>query len=93
MNGTTLGVKIDADLRRRLKSLARARRRSAHWLAREAIQRYVETEEDAERVKRETIERWERYQATADHAEDEAVMAWLDTWGTVRERGWRRRRG
>jgi predicted transcriptional regulator len=81
----TMGVKLDPELRERLKALGNLRQRSVHWLMREAIREYVEREEASERHDRETLERWERYQATGEHIDNEAVMAWLDTWGTDEE--------
>ena len=81
----TMGVKLDPELRERLKALGNLRQRSVHWLMREAIREYVEREEALERHDRETLERWERYEATGEHVDNEAVMAWLDTWGTDEE--------
>lgn len=41
----TIGVKLDEEIRDRLKSLGTARQRSTHWLMREAIREYLEREE------------------------------------------------
>ncbi|MGH7815033.1 MAG: CopG family ribbon-helix-helix protein [Candidatus Binataceae bacterium] len=82
---TTTGIKLDSRTRSRLKSLSRLKQRSQHWLMKEAIGRYLEQEEDSERVKRETLERWERYEATGDHVGNGAVKAWLESWGTEQE--------
>ena len=46
MNPTTMGVKLDERTRDRLKILGEARRRSPHWLMREAIREYLERLED-----------------------------------------------
>jgi len=81
----TMGVKLDPELRERLKALGNLRQRSVHWLMREAIREYVEREETVERHDRETLERWKRYEATGEYVENEAVMAWLDSWGTGEE--------
>lgn len=40
----TIGVKLDEEIRDRLKSLGTARQRSTHWLMREAIREYLERE-------------------------------------------------
>ena len=48
----TTSLKLEAGLKERLHRLATARRRSSHWLMREAIEQYVEREEARERLKR-----------------------------------------
>lgn len=59
MAATTIGVKLDAEIRERLRNLGEAKRRSTHWLMREAIARYLETEERYEREKAEDQAEWE----------------------------------
>ena len=70
----------------RLKKLAEKKKRSSHWLAKEAISQYLDREEAAERFKQETIDRWEKYRTTGKTVANDAVMAWLDSWGTNDER-------
>jgi len=38
----TTSLKLDAQIKERVQRLASARRRSPHWLMREAIEEYVE---------------------------------------------------
>ncbi len=78
-------VKIDDDLKSRIQQLASARRRSAHWIMREAIAQYVEREESREALKRDTQKAWEDFQATGQHATAEEVEKWLASWGTEEE--------
>jgi predicted transcriptional regulator len=85
MSKTTMGVKLDEETRGRLKVLAEARRRSAHWLMKEAIGQYLEREEAIERRNREADEAWEEYRATGQSVSHEAMSAWLDSWGTDNE--------
>ena len=85
MNKTTIGVKLDDETRDRLKALAETRRRSAHWLMKEAINQYLEREEKIEQRNREADEAWEEYQKTGQFVSHEAMSAWLDTWGTDKE--------
>ena len=47
----TTSLKLDADTKARLKRLAQARRRSAHWMMREAIEQYVTREELHEKLR------------------------------------------
>lgn len=78
MTTTTVGVKLDNETRARLKKLAEAKRRSAHWLMKEAIDRYLESEERYEQEKAEDAARWQRYLETGEHATHEEMTAWLD---------------
>ena len=86
MASSTMGVKLDDEMRERLKALGELKRRSMHWLMKEAIRDYVEREEQAERERRLTLERWERYQTTGESVSHEEVEEWLDSLGTAREK-------
>ena len=44
----SMSVKLDPDTRTRIENLAAVRRRSTHWIMRDAIQQYVEREEKRE---------------------------------------------
>ena len=80
-----MGVKLDEHTRERLKVLAEARRRSAHWLMKEAISQYLAREEEIEQRNRAADEAWQDYQSTGLHVSHEAMDAWLDSWGTDKE--------
>ena len=45
-----MSVKLDSDTRTRIAKLAAVRRRSTHWIMRDAIQQYVEHEEKREYI-------------------------------------------
>ena len=75
-------IRIDDDLKSRVQHLARLRRRSAHWIMREAIRQYVEREEARESFKQEAMASWAAYRETGRHLTAEEVRAWLQTWGT-----------
>jgi predicted transcriptional regulator len=64
-------------IKSRLQELAQARRRSSHWLMREAIEQYVEREERRERVRQDALTAWAEYQATGLHVTAEEADAWL----------------
>ncbi len=78
-------VKLDDELKARIQRLAEARRRSSHWIMREAIAQYVEREEARERFKQEALASWKAYQETGRHLTGEEVRAWLNTWGADEE--------
>ncbi len=70
-------IKIDEDLRTRVQHLAGVRRRSAHWIMREAIQQYVEREEKREALKQDALRAWNEYQATGVHVTAAEADEWL----------------
>lgn len=70
-------LKLDEALKGRVQHLASTRRRSAHWIMREAIQQYVEREEQRESFKQDALRAWERYQASGQHVTAEDADAWL----------------
>jgi len=78
-------VKLDSELKSRLDRLAGARRRSPHWMMREAIRQFVEREEARESFKQEALKSWREYRETGRHLTLEETAAWLDTWGTEDE--------
>ena len=45
---STTSLKLDDEVKNRVKQLATTRRRSAHWIMREAIEQYLEREEKRE---------------------------------------------
>ncbi len=79
-------IKLDDELKGRVQHLAEARRRSSHWIMREAIAQYVEREEARESFKQEALASWTAYKETGRHLTGEEVRTWLDTWGTDDER-------
>jgi predicted transcriptional regulator len=82
---TSKAVKLDEKTYNRLKVLGEVRRRSPHWLMKEAIQQFLDREEEAEHLRQETLERWARFETTGEAVDHEAVEAWLETWGTEGE--------
>ena len=74
---STTSLKLDDDIKGRVQRLAAARRRSAHWVMREAIEQYVEREEQREQQRQSALMAWAEYQATGLHATAEEADAWL----------------
>ena len=72
-----VAIKIDPDIKERVKRLADARQRSPHWLMREAISQYVEREEKREAFRQDGINAWNEYQVTGLHVTVEEADAWL----------------
>lgn len=70
-------IKLDDALKVRVQRLAEARRRSAHWIMREAIAQYVAREEEREALKQDALRAWEDYRRTGLHVTLEEADAWL----------------
>jgi len=85
MGTQPMAVKLDPEMKERLLRLAAAKRRSPHWIMKEALREYTEKEELAENLRQETLKRWEIYKITGESVDNESVMAWLDTWGSEHE--------
>lgn len=79
MNSETkpVSVKLDPDIRARLEVLAQTRRRTPHWLMREAIQEYLQREEGRENLRREAWAAWENFQDDGLHLTADEADAWL----------------
>ena len=75
--GTAVAVKIDTETKDRMKRLATAKRRSTHWLMKEAIGQYIEREEKRESFRQDALKAWDEYQATGLHVTAEEADAWL----------------
>jgi predicted transcriptional regulator len=80
---STTSLKLDAALKERVQRLASARRRSPHWLMREAVEQYVEREEQREQLRRDALAAWNEYQTTGLHL----TAAEADTWLAKLEMG------
>lgn len=74
---TATSIKLDDELKGRVQHLAEARRRTSHWIMREAIAQYVEREEKREAFKQDALRAWEEYQRTGLHLTLEEADAWL----------------
>ena len=72
-----IAVKLDPDIRDRIKRLADARHRSTHLMMRDAIAQYLEREEKRETFRQEGIRAWNEYQATGLHVTLEEADKWM----------------
>ena len=70
-------VKLDDDLKNRVRHLADARQRTPHWIMREAIRNYVEREEKRETLKQDALYAWQAYQENGLHLTLEEAEIWL----------------
>jgi predicted transcriptional regulator len=76
-NSSTTSLKLDNQLKERVQRLAESRRRSAHWIMREAVEEYVTREEQRERLRQDALAAWDHYQTTGLHVNAEEADSWL----------------
>ena len=74
---STTALKLDSSIKKRVQRLAIARRRSPHWLMREAIAEYVEREEKREEFRQAALAAGEHYQTTGLHVTGDEADAWM----------------
>jgi predicted transcriptional regulator len=74
---STTSLKLDSGMKERVHRLASARRRSPHWVMREAVEQYVEREEKREQLRQDALAAWAAYQTTGLHVTAEEADAWL----------------
>jgi predicted transcriptional regulator len=72
-----VAIKIDEDIKVRVKRLADARQRTPHWLMREAITQYIDREEKREAFRQDATQAWETFRATGQHVTADQADAWL----------------
>jgi predicted transcriptional regulator len=76
-SASTTSVKLDPETKERVQRLATARRRSSHWIMREAIAEYVSREEKREQLRQETMAAWEEFERTGLHVTAREADEWL----------------
>lgn len=74
---STTSLKLDPQLKDRVQRLAATRRRSAHWIMREAVEQYVTREEKREQFLQDGLAAWNHYQSTGLHVTAEEADTWL----------------
>jgi predicted transcriptional regulator len=79
-----VSIKLDAEDRLRLSALAAARKRSSHYLMREAVQEYLTREELRQAFADEAEKAWLDYQKTGLHVTHAEVDTWAKSLGTRR---------
>ncbi|MDO5102578.1 MAG: ribbon-helix-helix protein, CopG family [Lautropia sp.] len=80
MSATTaraVSVKLGTDMHERIKRLADAKRRTPHWMMREAITQYVDREERRASFYQDAMDAWHEYERTGLHLNAQEVDDWL----------------
>jgi predicted transcriptional regulator len=74
---TTTSVKLDDDVRDRIQRLAAARKRSPQQMMHDAIEQYVDREEQREKTRTDALAAFQQYQKTGQHVGADEADAWL----------------
>lgn len=77
-----MSIKLDSDFRGRLNTIAARHKRTAHAVAREAIENFVTRAEALDADNLAALAAWDHYQETGLHFAIEEVTAWVESWGT-----------
>ena len=86
-NPSPVSLKLDDEERSRLAALAAARKRSSHYLMREAVREYLTREEARQSFRDEADKALREYEENGLHATQAEIDAWVDSLG---KRGARR---
>jgi predicted transcriptional regulator len=73
----TTSLKLEQELKERVQRLAAVRKRSAHWIMREAVEQYVSREERRVQLMQDALAAWDHYRETGLHLAGEEADAWL----------------
>ena len=71
-----VAIKIDDDMKARVKRLAYTRQRTPHWLMHEAIT-HVDREERREAFHQDSLNAWETFRETRLHVSADEADAWM----------------
>jgi predicted transcriptional regulator len=77
MPAVSTSIKLDSETKDRVQRLAASRKRTAHWVMREAIEQYVAREETREAEHQDALKAWEDYKQTGLHLTLEEADKWL----------------
>jgi predicted transcriptional regulator len=77
MSVSAVAVKIDLEMKERMKRLADAKHRSTHWMMKEAIRQYVDREEKRESFRKDALMAWNEFQTTGMHVTQQEADPWL----------------
>lgn len=75
---STTSLKLAPDLKKRIQQLAVSQRRSPHWMMCQAIEQYVNREEQRSQFHQDALEAWDHYRATGLHLTAEEADSWLE---------------
>ena len=75
---TTVTVKLDPSVRARISALAMSKKRTPHYLLKEAIREYIDREESQQNFIKVAERSYEHYKETGSHISLDEFSAWVD---------------
>ncbi len=81
-----MSIKLEATERVRLGALAVARKRSSHYLMREAVREYLTREEARQSFRDDAAAALRHYRETGLHTTQDEMDEWIDSLGTKKPR-------
>ena len=75
-----VSIKLPIGMKARLQKLGKQKQRTPHWLMKEAIESYLDAEEQLEKLRKKTTARWQEAEQSLV-VDSREVNAWLATWG------------
>lgn len=82
----TVSVKLDSSDRERINLLATVKKRTAHYLMKEAIHEYIQREESHLNFIRAAEASAREYDDTGLHVTLDEMDSWMESWGTDNEK-------
>ena len=81
----TVSIKLDPSDRERIALLASTKKRSAHYLMKEAIREYIQREESRLNFIRAAEAASLEFKESGLHVTHDELDSWMETWGTENE--------
>ena len=75
---TTVTVKLDPSVRARISALAMSKKRTPHYLLKEAIREYIDREESRPNFIKVAERSYQHYKETGSHISLDEFSAWVD---------------
>ena len=76
MANSTMGVRLNEDIRLRLEALGKVRDRTPHYLMKSAVERFLEVEEALETERQLVKNRWQKFELTNEAVDHADVKTW-----------------
>ncbi|MCX7217705.1 MAG: CopG family transcriptional regulator [Burkholderiales bacterium] len=85
-HANTVSVKLDISDRERINVLASTKKRTAHYLMKEAIHEYIQREESRMNFINAAVASAKEFEETGLHITLDEMDSWMESWGTDNEK-------
>ena len=80
-----MSIRIDQSLKDRLTKIASLQKRSAHSLATQAVEKFVQEQEKLQAWNQSCVDSFNEYKNTGLHVTQDEVDKWMDSWDSDHE--------